>query len=210
MNDTEVPINDDIGALSALMDEAESAPANALAESEAAIRLRIRHELAARSDGLRRAIVYYERLAEDAARVRQQATARATRIREYVRAEMESANVRSIATATGSIRLQGAGGKQPLTVYDEAAVPDELCTWEGRIDYEAWRFIKPLIRQCGIQANVHLERHANRAMVRERLETICKACGAQRDTVCAACGGTGKESVYGARLEPRGVALVVK
>jgi len=232
---SDLRINDDFSALADLIESTEDAPDGAsLEQAQAALLERIRAELIARSDGLRRAIIWYEKLADDAKRVAKQAAARAALVREYVKNEMQAAGTRKVQTASGSLMIRGNGGLEPLVITDAALLPDEYCTVQVRINAALWAEIRRHVAECGrpglaaMELSLTSEREPSNALIRAELAKPCGHCKGTgtrdlRGTVmalsaddkdlvkqCPDCGGTGHRSVPGCRLDPRGESLVVK
>lgn len=225
---SDIVINDDFTDIAVLLDNCDAVEApQDLATQQQMVQERIRAEVAARSDGLRRAIVYYERLAEDAKRVMKHSEARAALIREYVKGEMQAAGVRSIKTATGSLTVRGNGGPEPLSVnVDE--LPDEYTKVTVTMPHSVWSDVCSAWEECDFDGGpddlcdmpgVTIRTEPDNARIREALAKPCSVCngaggfsqaeGAEGDP-CAACGGSGRFTIPGARLQERGQSLVVK
>lgn len=181
---SDIVINDDFGALTELLDNAELAPTvEDMHQCEMAVIERIRAEVAARSDGLRRAIVWHEKLAEDAKRVAKQAEARAAKIRAYVKSEMEAAGIKKIQTPTGSLAVRGNGGVEPLVVFDEDALPDDMKVVEVFMSLPKWNQILERMAESGDDdiAEKPVRVWPANTYIREALAKPC-----------ADCAGTGK------------------
>lgn len=222
-------INDDFTALAELLDQCDSSVApdiESLQRANDAVLERVRAEVAARSDGLRRAIVYYERLAEDAKRVMKQSEARAALIREYVKGEMQAAGIKSIKTATGSLTVRGNGGLEPL-VLNADELPDEYTKVTITMPHALWSnicaaFAEFSDRDLRTEPGVTMRTEPDNARIREALAKPCEDCegrGHPRDPVfeehispdtCSTCGGSGRFTIPGAHLDSRGMSLVVK
>lgn len=235
---SDIVINDDFTALAELLDATEElswqdgdTPAEALAVAQRRVLERVRAEVAAKSDGLRRAIVWYGKLAEDAKRVMKQAESRAALIRAYVKGEMQVAGVRWIKTASGSLTLRGNGGLQPLSVnLDE--LPDEYTKVTVTMPHQLWSAICDHFAECGkselkagdlmSQPGVTVKTEPDNARIREALGKPCERCGGEKRVCfketqlsevwddCPVCGGTGRFTIPGAKLEERGESLVVR
>jgi len=232
---SDLRINDDFSALADLIESTEDAPDGAsLEQAQAALLERIRAELIARSDGLRRAIIWYEKLADDAKRVAKQAAARAALVREYVKNEMQAAGTRKVQTASGSLMIRGNGGLEPLVITDAALLPDEYCTVQVRINAALWAEIRRHVAECGrpglaaMELSLTSEREPSNALIRAELAKPCENCEgrgemeclnedhtrptdcSEKCRTCQYCGGSGKRSVPGCRLDPRSESLVVR
>lgn len=179
---SDIVINDDFTALAELLDRADeclelvAGPAyvsgmESLQRANDAVLERVRAEVAAKSDGLRRAIVYYERLAEDAKRVMKQSEARAALIREYGKGEMQAAGVRSIKTATGSLTVRGNGGLQPLSVTQEE-LPEEYTRVTVTMPHALWSNVCDrwsMDHDLSAQPGVTIRTEPDNARIREAL-----------------------------------------
>lgn len=238
-----IVINDDFTALAELLDQCDSSVApdiESLQRANDAVLERVRAEVAARSDGLRRAIVWYEKLAEDAKRVMKQSEARAALIREYVKGEMQAAAIKSIKTATGSLTVRGNGGLEPLALNADE-LPDEYTRVTVTMPHALWSDLCSAWEDAGFAdapkdlctaPGVTIRTEPDNARIREALAKPCgNACesgkipcdhkNAREDDVrcpdcddgmtnCPACHGSGRFTIPGARLDPRGQSLVVK
>lgn len=240
-------VNDDFTALAELLDATEDyanpendytpgSRAEALQRAQDAVLERIRAEVAARSDGLRRAIVWYEKLAEDAKRVMQQSQGRAALIREYVKGEMQAASIKSIKTATGSLTVRGNGGLEPL-VLDADELPEEYTKVTVMMPHAVWLDVtgawqNEFVTDLAAHPDLKIRTEPDNARIREALAKPCgNACesgkipcdhkNAREDDVrcpdcddgmtnCPACHGSGRFTIPGARLDPRGQSLVVR
>lgn len=118
---------------------------------------------------------------------------RAKRLKQFCLDAMGISGKRKLEGRTGVLSISGNGGLQPLVIDDEKLIP------EGYFDQV---------------------RRLNTDRVRMALTAHCPACrgtcivpfaasGAML-TTCLTCGGTGKQGVPGAHLEPRGEHLRVK
>lgn len=197
----------------------EADGAESLQRIEDQIQERIREQVAARSDGLRRFIIFAERLAADAKAVAKSWEARAAKARAYTFEAMKHANVRRIDTPSGSLSIRGNGGVEPLEIYDAAQIPDELCRATVTMPADLWRAICEHVHDCsgtgefdGALYAIMPTREPSNSAIREALAKPCSICNADAGMCkyCEACGGSGKNSVAGCRLKPRGDSLVVK
>lgn len=238
---SDIVINDDFTDIAVLLDNCDAAEnVTDLQIMQQQVMERIRAEVAARSDGLRRAIVWYEKLAEDAKRVMKQSEARAALIREYVKGEMQAAAIKSIKTATGSLTVRGNGGLEPLSVNPDE-LPDEYTKVTVTMPHALWSDVCSAWEDAGfadapkdlcVARGVTIRTEPDNARIREALAKPCgNACesgkipcdhkNARKDdircpdcddgmTTCPGCGGSGRCTIPGARLEQRGQSLVVK
>ncbi len=202
----------------------EADGAESLQRIENEIQERIREQVAARSDGLRRFIIFAERLAADAKAVAKSWEARAAKARAYTFEAMKHANVRRIDTPSGSLSIRGNGGVEPLEIYDPALVPDECQTITVAMPLNIWHDVLDEIDIHGVNGVKISEPEPSNSAIREALAKPCERCNGNRtvnvpdtwspghteDVQCSACGGSGKNSVAGARLKERGSSLVVK
>jgi hypothetical protein len=210
----------------------EADGAESLQRIEDQIQERIREQIAARSDGLRRFIVFAERLAADAKAVAKSWEARAAKARAYTFEAMKHANVRRIDTPSGSLSIRDNGGVEPLEIYEPALVPDKFCDVTVTMPADAWRMVVARTQWAGLDRSNPAPRIRisepvpSNSAIREALAKPCELCGGSGEigplhspadivppgpvTPCGACGGSGKNSVAGARLLPRGSSLVVR
>lgn len=133
-----------------------------------------------------------------------------------------------------TLSLRG-NGVEPLEIYDPALVPDELCRVTVEMPVSVWRMMVARAQWAGVEeghpdqlrSGVKIgPREPSNSAIREALAKPCPHCdhgkifnplGMDSDPIthtsiidCPACGGSGKNSVAGARLLPRGSSLVVK
>lgn len=200
--------------LMTLWQEAETP--EAMAAAEAAIRDYAEAEIR-KVDGIRR----YDRLCSamsaaakaeaDIQKARQKLfEARQLRLRAIVYEVMKQHGLTKLEGNTGTLQIKGNGGQQPLMITDESLVPDMLCVWQGEIDGAAWIDLSRFMadhRHC-----IRMVRTPNKPAIRAVLESRCKECSGSggKGVACGMCGGTGKGSVAGARLDPRGDHLEIK
>jgi hypothetical protein len=209
----------------------EADGAESLQRIEDQIQERIREQVAARSDGLRRFIVFAERLASDAKAVAKSWEARAAKARAYTYEAMKHANVRRIDTPSGSLSIRGNGGVEPLEIYAPELVPDEFINVTVRLTLAQWKRLLNLagngIEPALVADARVIEREPSNSAIRDALAWGCERCDGNGvregfgdsdaigeyeppENPCKACGGSGKNSVAGARLLPRGNSLVVR
>ena len=59
-------------------------------------------------------------------------------LKQYAQTAMEAWGKKRLEGKTGYLLLNGNGGKQPVTITDEALVPDEFCTVTATIPMDLW------------------------------------------------------------------------
>ena len=178
---------------------------------------------------------------EEQARQKQHADAwqgRYDRLKEVCKYVMQTFQAKRFDGNTGSLLLKGNGGKQAVTITDEALIPDEFCVYEGALPGFIWLPLIKLLESGDVGPagdellhdirGLHLKRVPKLSLIEAELQKPCEACagtgtitnparissialddGAFAES-CLACGGSGKRGVPGARLEPRGEHLEVK
>jgi hypothetical protein len=119
----------------------------------------------------------------------------------------------------GALLLKANGGKQAVTITDPQLIPDEYCVMEGRIPMFVWNAILHIVNGSATHAELArdmancrgLVRVPSASMIASALEAKCLLCNGDGWTAaisdamtCPTCGGSGKQGVPGARLEPRG------
>ncbi len=118
---------------------------------------------------------------------------RRDRLKDICRSVMEHFGIKRIEGQTGSLSLRGNGGFAPLTITDEALLPDEMCDYIGPVAGEDLvtivKCLAPNDRNIVLAALRKLERHPNKGRIREALK---------------------RGPVAGVREDPRGVSLVVR
>ena len=176
------------------------------------------HQELTKVDGVR-AWLMHCRVMADAARAERAAMearvrlweGRESRLKGMCIVALEAAGKKRVEGKTGSLSIRGNGGVQPLVIDQPDMVPDEFCVWGGTVGPAVWRKIQMLAMA---DPATKLERQPSNAAIREALARPCPECSGlpahDPSDVCPTCGGTGNAGVPGARLEKRGVSLVVK
>lgn len=156
--------------------------------------------------------------------------ARRDRLKAFVFETMQSFGVRKIEGATGSLSIRGNGGVEPLTITDPELIPDEFCTVTITLAADMWADDDMQTFFGGWHSDEYkvAPREPVNALIRAELAKPCEGCRGMRtrstavrengdgevtdydEVPCPDCGGSGKRSVPGARLEPRGESLVMK
>lgn len=152
-------------------------------------------------------------------------------LKGYLLESMRSRGLKHIKTALNTLAITKNGGVAPLVISNPTILPDDLCKMEGWIRGDAWTLIQSIISaEWEIRAGgdtsaggefepskyfptvVHLQRIPNNEAIREALDKTCSTCGGIVNpwTACGECGGTGKATVPGAQLGPRGEHLGVR
>lgn len=157
---------------------------------------------------------------------------RLKRLKDGVQVCMEAMGRKKLEGKTGTLSLRGNGGVQPVDVYDESLVPDELCDFEGRIPGMAWlriidlleRHYVPTVDRESMLAHVTgaMKRAPRKSLIGDALNKKCEnpLCGGSGEIlpsgpsdapveVCPDCNGSGKASVPGCRLLDRGVSVQI-
>jgi hypothetical protein len=123
-----------------------------------------------------------------------------------------------------TIMLKGNGGLAPMIITDPAAIPDELKVATIRMPARDWYRIAR--ENTWIVGATYIEEHIepDNGAIRAELDKECPDCegGFQYDAsevdehtgsakvTCPTCGGSAKNAIPGARLEPRGQHIEVK
>jgi hypothetical protein len=155
--------------------------------------------------------------------------ARLDRLKETCRAVMETIpfpdkKPKKLEGRTGALYLKANGGKQAVEVTDEALVPDELCTVTVTMRGDRWRALEETAREIAGMSNIRWESLEIRSvsspslsLIGEALQKPCGKCAGARTVEatnaqgqrilgredCPECGGSGRQSVPGARLAER-------
>ena len=101
-----------------------------------------------------------------------------------------------------------------FTITDEAAIPDEFCTVTVTMPAHTW--LQTWILMCADVGITHVAaqigpRAPSLSLIGEALQKPCGKCNGDKDwtgtgddgIVCPECGGSGHQSVPGARLAER-------
>lgn len=141
--------------------------------------------------------------------------------------EWKPKQTRKFESARGSFTLRGNGGAQPVVVTDETLVPDEYCQVTVTMRFQMW---KEICAQCGdalVATTKTGPRTPRLSTIAEALNAPCPRCDGNgvveawgeldddaeyrpAENPCKECQGTGKQSVAGCHLGPRGESVVVK
>jgi hypothetical protein len=134
---------------------------------------------------------------------------------------------RKLEGRSGYLLLKANGGRPAVEVTDEGLVPDELCTVTVMMRPSHWKDIKPMINQGPLASMTIGPRVPSLSLIAEALSQPCVECAGagekccnpdhtrptdctERCRTCNYCGGSGKNSVPGARLKPQGAHVEVK
>jgi len=109
---------------------------------------------------------------------------------------------------TGSLAVKTNGGLQALEIQDPAMIPDDCKLATITIPEAQYKGIKEHLLDIGVDIKDDKFAISNTA-IRKALEAPCWLC-AGKDADCDQCGGTGTNTVPGARLKERGQHLEVK
>ncbi len=165
--------------------------------------------------------------------------AQRTYLKVCVQQVMELAGKKLLEGNTaGTLRLKGNGGRQAVEITDASLIPEEMCQYTGTISGAAWKSLRQIAldaypgmscltpeqaladwEEWSGRQDVQLERIPHKGRIGEALAKDCQVCeGAGKlpydadapEEICAACGGSGKESVPGARLLERGAHVEIR
>lgn len=152
------------------------------------------------------------------------------------RQPMPAKGCRKLVGAHSTLMLKGNGGVQPLVISDPLMVPDELCTWRGELSHATMTALLAAVQMWAEDDRIEghittrllgLARTPSNSLIREALLQPCAGCDGEEpsrccngldcgcmglpvEPPCEACGGTGKNAVPGAHLEPRGQHVEIR
>ncbi len=135
---------------------------------------------------------------------------RRERLKAVVYAVMDQFKLKKLEGQTGQLLLKGNGGKQAVDIYDESLVPEFYKTITVSMALSQWNALLRLAEVTGV-ADAKSTISPSNSLIAEVLNRNCPLCegeGALKG--CAECGGSGKQSVPGCRLAPRGQHVEVK
>ncbi len=134
---------------------------------------------------------------------------------------------RKVFSPLGSFTLRGNGGKQPVVVTDESLVPDELCNVTMTFPSNYLKHMQAFFAGAEDVVVKFGPRVPSLSRIGEALNQPCLRCDGNgvveawgdvdedaefqpAENPCRDCNGTGKQTVAGCRLDPRGESLQVK
>jgi rRNA maturation protein Nop10 len=135
------------------------------------------------------------------------------RLKDYVQRVMElrewpAGKPRKLEGRTGALLLKGNGGRPAVEISDESLIPDELQVVTVQMPWSIWKLT---VSRCGDEALSALascglkeSRAPSLSLIAEQLNRPCKECHNLPMQSCPECGGSGKQSVPGARFAPVG------
>ena len=149
---------------------------------------------------------------------------RLDRLKDTVKLVMETipfpdGKPKKLEGRTGALYLKANGGKQAVEIHDESLVPDELCTVTVTMTRAHWRNCVSQATWLRMKDNPKIsvgQRVPSLSLIAERLAQKCARCdetgeetdltdsGSGRMQDCGECGGSGRQSVPGARFAERG------
>ncbi len=138
------------------------------------------------------------------------------RLKSYTLVTMERHGFKHLKTAKNTIAIKGNGGVAPLVISQPELVPPEFCMYRLDLDYPAMNILMQTMEDympdhAVSQMEQRTTRTPSQSLIREALIQPCATCDGTGvydvEFQCADCGGTGKASVPGAHLEPRGVHI---
>ena len=145
---------------------------------------------------------------------------RLDRLKDMVKLVMETIpfpenKPKKLEGRTGALYLKANGGKQAVEIHDESLVPDELCTVNVTMTQTQWMRLTPT-KEYPHDAKVG-PRVPSLSLIAERLahSLKCTRCAGNgnliiQGIVCDECGGSGRQSVPGARFAERGNHVEVR
>ena len=142
---------------------------------------------------------------------------RLDRLKQTVQLVMETlpfpaGKPRKLEGRTGALLLKGNGGRPAVEISDESLIPDELQVVTVQMPWSVWKLtvsrcegeVLSALTSCGLKES----RATSLSLIAEQLSRNCEHCdGAPAvgtKDECQWCGGTGKQSVPGARFAPAG------
>ena len=152
---------------------------------------------------------------------------RLDRLKDTVKLVMETipfpeGKPKKLEGRTGALYLKANGGKQAVEIHDESLVPDELCMVTATMPGDFWESVVDAFaakNECYDLEEKHspcrVTRVPSLSLIAERLAQKCTRCAGNGDLiiqgiVCDECGGSGRQSVPGARFAERGNHVEVK
>lgn len=147
----------------------------------------------------------------------------AQRLKDYAAAVIEkqpapAKGCRKLVGQHSTLMLKGNGGVQPLVIAQPELVPEEYRLVIATFRADEYERLWPFMTIPGVMAvPIAKDVKPDNARIREVLMQPCERCDGGTDvliddvaTGCIACGGTGRNAVPGAHLEPRGQHIEVK
>lgn len=143
---------------------------------------------------------------------RQRFEAARERLEDYVKSviakqpDPKKGKTKKLEGKTSTLALRVNGGSLPLEITQADLVPDELCTAVIKMPYRDW------LRIVNNNSNLPIrkvERIPDNEAIRAEMDKPCWDCSGKGGD-CKACGGTGRNSVAGARLGDRGTQLRIE
>lgn len=141
-------------------------------------------------------------------------------LKGYIMAVMKQNGQTKLKTPLNTISVRGNGGKLALTISHPELVPDEFCHVAVAMPWKLWCKLQHEIGDSGWATDyadkLKWERIPKAEAIRAEIEKLCPFCDGECSTdiectePCPQCHGTGKSTVEGAKLEPRGEHLEVR
>jgi hypothetical protein len=149
---------------------------------------------------------------------------RGERMKAIVQFIMGKRGITKLEGRTGVLSLKGNGGKQALTITNPELVPDALCDAHVVMPWGPWKEagqLVPFILNGYTVKDAIVKRVPNLDRIRAELAKNCEQCGGHGDlewygddeqtrVPCPDCQGTGRRTVPGVTLEPRGSHVEVR